>query len=248
MKTYSILGVKCSSLTMEEALQVLEGFLGENRPHLVVTVGPEMVMRAQENEEFRALVNGADLVVPDGAGILWAGRQCGAEFPERVAGVELIVRFAQRLGQLQAPLFLLGAAPGVAEKAGENLRKQISDLPLAGTNDGYFKDPQPVIAKIAAAQAQVLYVGMGSPAQERWVRQHGAAAGIRIGIGVGGSFDVISGLKKRAPRWIIKLHLEWLYRFLCEPTRLGRIMAIPKYMIAVKRAGKRAVLPWHEQG
>lgn len=246
METYSVLGVKCSSLTMEEALQILEGFLSEERPHLVVTVGPEMVMRAQENEEFKALVNGADLVVPDGAGILWAGRHCGIKFPERVAGVELIVRFAQRLGRLQAPLFLLGAAPGIAEKAGENLQKQIDNLPLAGVNDGYFQDPQPIVEKIAASRAKVLYVGLGSPAQERWVRQHGAAAGIRVGIGVGGSFDVLSGAKKRAPRWMIQLHLEWLYRFLCEPSRFGRILAIPKFMLRVMQAGSQAVKPWNE--
>ncbi len=246
MKTYSVLGVKCSSLTMDEALQILEGFLEEDRPHLVVTVGPEMVMRAQENEEFRELVNGADLVVPDGAGILWAGRQCGKLFPERVAGVELIVQLARRLSPAQ-PLFLLGAAPGIAEKAGENLRQQIPELPLVGVNDGYFKDPAPVVAKIAASSAKVIYVGLGSPAQERWVRQYGKEAGIRVGIGVGGSFDVLSGLKKRAPLWMRRLHLEWLYRFICEPTRVGRMMAIPKFMWRVKRAGSQAVQEWQDQ-
>ncbi|MBQ7567850.1 WecB/TagA/CpsF family glycosyltransferase, partial [bacterium] len=225
-------------------LQIMEGFLQSDSPHLVVTVGPEMVMRAQENEEFRALVNGADLVVPDGAGILWAGRQCGVKFPERVAGVELIVNLAKRLGQLRSPLFLLGAAPGIAERAGQKLREQIEDLPLVGVNDGYFKEPQPIVDKIRASEAKVLYVGMGSPAQERWVRQYGDAAGIRLGIGVGGSFDVISGLKKRAPQWMIKLHLEWLYRLACEPTRVGRMAAIPKFMMLVKKKGADAVKPW----
>lgn len=229
---------------MDEAVGIMEGFLEEDRPHLVVTVGPEMVMRAQENEEFRELVNNADLVVPDGAGILWAGRQCGVDFPERVAGVELIVKFAQRLGVKQAPLFLLGAAPGVAAKAGENLQRDIADLPLAGVNDGFFKEAEPIVEKIAASAAKVLYVGMGSPAQERWVRQHGQQAGIRVGVGVGGSFDVLSGLKKRAPAWMRRLHLEWLYRFACEPTRVGRMMAIPRFMRAVKKAGREAVQEW----
>lgn len=241
MQTYELLGVKIHSAGMAEALQQLEAFLSEDKTHLVVTIGPEMVMRAQENAEFHTLVQGAELVVPDGTGIIWAAKQCGITLPERVAGIDMIVKFAEILSKRGTGLYLLGAAPGVAEKAGEKLRERFPDLRIVGVHDGFFKGKEAeVVANIKQSGAEVLYVAMGSPAQERFVRQYGAEMGIKVGIGVGGSFDVISGLKKRAPQFMIKLHLEWLYRFMCEPSRVGRMLAIPRFMGLVRRAGSQA--------
>lgn len=235
MRTYDILGVKFHDASMAQALETLTGFLDGDKSCLVVTVGPEMVMRAQENKEFRDLVEGADLVVPDGTGILWAASQCGYKLPERVAGIDLAVNFAGILAEKNMPLFMLGAAPGIAEKAADKLRQRFPKLVIAGTHDGYFKDHDEVVKQIAASGAKAIYVAMGSPAQEKWVRQHGEAMGIKVGIGLGGSFDVLSGMKKRAPVWMQKLRLEWLYRFICEPSRIGRMMAIPKFMLKVFR-------------
>ena len=249
METYQILGVKFHSVTTEEALAKLESFLREDKPHLVVTLGPEMVMRAQEDEDFKSLVNKADLVVVDGNGILWAASRCGVKVPERIAGVELIEKFAQILSKRteKEGLFLLGAAPKVAEKTGEELVKKYPGLSLAGTNDGYFKDNDPVLKKVKDSQAKVIYVALGSPRQEKWVRDYGEEAGIRIGVGVGGSFDVLSGLKKRAPQIFIKLRLEWFYRMLCEPSRWRRFLAIPRFMWLVFSKGRGAVEKWKEE-
>lgn len=247
MRTYKILGVKCHSLTMEEALARLEEFLRADKTCLVVTVGPEMIMRAQEDEDFKSLVNAADLVVPDGSGVLWAASRCGIKIPERIAGVELIDKFAGILASRKdSGLFLLGAAPGIAERAGEKLKEKYPDLPLSGCHDGYFKEDGPVVEQIKSSGAKVVYAALGSPKQEKWIRDRGNEAGLKIGIGVGGSFDVISGAKKRAPQFFIKLRLEWLYRLLCEPSRWRRFLAIPKFMYLVIKNGGGAVEEWKD--
>lgn len=248
MRTYKILGVKCHSLTMDEALGRLQEFLRADKTCLVVTVGPEMIMRAQEDEDFKRLVNAADLVVPDGSGVLWAASRCGIKIPERIAGVELIDKFAGVLASRKdSGLFLLGAAPGIAERAGERLKERYPELPLSGCHDGYFKEDGPVVEQIRSSGAKVVYAALGSPKQEKWIRDRGNEAGLKIGIGVGGSFDVISGAKKRAPQFFIKLRLEWLYRLLCEPSRWRRFLAIPKFMYLVIKNGGGAVEEWKEE-
>lgn len=248
MRTYKILGVKCHSLTMDEALDRLQEFLRADKTCLVVTVGPEMIMRAQEDEDFKSLVNAADLVVPDGSGVLWAASRCGIKIPERIAGVELIDKFAGILASRKdSGLFLLGAAPGIAERAGERLKERYPELPLSGCHDGYFKEDGPVVEQIRSSGAKVVYAALGSPKQEKWIRDRGNEAGLKIGIGVGGSFDVISGAKKRAPQFFIKLRLEWLYRLLCEPSRWRRFLAIPKFMYLVIKNGGGAVEEWKEE-
>ena len=249
MRTYQLLGVKFHAVTMDEALKIMDSYLEEDKSHLVVTVGPEMIIRAQQDEEFKRIVNEADLVVADGNGVLWAASHCGIKVPERVAGVELIEKFAALLAQRQPKvgLYLLGAAPGVAEKAGQKLQERYKDLPLAGIHDGFFKDEAKVVEDIKDSGAKVIYAALGSPKQEKFVRQHGREAGLSLGVGVGGSFDVISGLKKRAPQFFIKLRLEWLYRVLAEPSRWRRILAVPQFMWLVIKQGRGAVTEWKEE-
>lgn len=248
MKAYNVLGVKIHAVTASQALDKLNEFLQETGgpSRLVVTVGPEMVMRAQQDEQFRELVNQADLVVADGTGILWAANRCGVHFPERVAGIDLITKFADTLAAQHRKLFLLGAAPGVAELASQKLQQLQPNLEIGGTHDGYFKlsEIEPVVQQVKNSQAAALYVGMGSPTQERIISEYGKAMGIRLGVGVGGSFDVLSGKKKRAPQWMIKMRLEWLYRFMCEPQRVGRMLAIPKFMWLTISQGRQAVTAW----
>lgn len=239
-----ILGVKLHCVTMDEAVGRVEAFTREGRFRLVVTLGTEMVMRAQEDPAFRELVNGADLVVADGAGLLWAARRCGFALPERVAGIDLVGRLAARLAQAGGSFFLLGAAPGVAADAGRALLERHPGLRLAGVRDGYFQEDEPVVQEVASSGASVLLVGLGSPRQEAWMRRHQERLGVGVGIGVGGSFDVLSGRKTRAPEWMIRLHLEWLYRLACEPSRVGRMMALPRFMATIWRSGRRAVSPW----
>lgn len=244
LPTLEVLGVKFHPVSMEEAVDRVEAFSREERFHLVVTLGTEMVMRAQEDPEFRDLVNGADLVVADGAGLLWAARRCGHEVPERVAGIDLVGRLAERLTRTGGSLYLLGAAPGVAQEAGRTLQERYPGLVLAGIQDGFFREDEPVLQAVAASGATVLLAGLGSPRQEAWMRRHQERLGVGVGLGVGGSFDVLSGRKTRAPEWMIRLHLEWFYRLACEPSRLGRMMALPRFMVEVWKSGGRAVGPW----
>lgn len=246
LSAYELLGIKFHSVTMKQALDQLRSFVDGDTVRLVVTVGPEMVMRAQTNSEFRGLVNGADLVVADGAGILWAASRCNHPLPERVAGIDLAVNFAGEMAERGTRLYLLGAAPGVAQKAAETLQARFPKLKIVGVHDGYFSDSEAMSTEIAQARPEVIFVGMGSPAQEKFVRTYGKKMGIKVGIGVGGSFDVLSGLKKRAPQWMIKAHLEWLYRFLSEPSRCGRMLAIPKYMWKVILSGRNCVRPMRD--
>jgi len=239
-----VLGVRLHPLTMDQALDRIQAMIHEPGFHLVVTLGTEMVMRAQEDAEFRDLVNGADLVVADGAGLLWAARRCGVDLPERVAGIDLVGRLAERMAGTNESLYLLGAAPGVAQQAAATLVQRHPGLGIAGVQDGFFAEDEPVVAAVAASGATALLTGLGSPRQERWMRQHQDRLGVGVGIGVGGSFDVLSGRKTRAPRWMIRLHLEWLYRLACEPSRIGRMLALPRFMLRVLRSRGRAVGPW----
>ncbi len=245
--TLRVLGVKLHAVSMDQAVERVLTMAHQPGFHLVVTLGTEMVMRAQHDEEFRELVNGADLVVADGAGLLWAARRCGLSLPERVAGIDLVCRLAETLAGSKGSFFLLGAAPGVAEEAARTLCKRFPGLQIVGAQDGFFREDGPVVQAIAASEARVLLTGLGSPRQERWMRQHQDRLGVGVGIGVGGSFDVLSGRKTRAPGWMIRLHLEWLFRLACEPSRLLRMMALPRFMGRVLGSRGQAVTLWSDQ-
>ncbi|MGE0494419.1 MAG: WecB/TagA/CpsF family glycosyltransferase [Vulcanimicrobiota bacterium] len=237
---YQALGVKFHPVTRAQAVDRVREMLTQDRFHQVVTLGTEMVMRAQENGEFREVVNQADLVTADGVGLVLASKLCNLHTPERVAGIELLVQLMEHLPR-EVKYFLLGAAPGVAEQAAQNLRAQYPGLAIVGVQDGYFQDDEAVLQAIEESGAHVLLVGLGSPRQEDWLYRHRHRLTARVGIGVGGSFDVISGRLSRAPRWMIALHLEWLYRLLREPRRILRMMALPRFAWRVLVSGGRAV-------
>lgn len=237
--SYRVLGVRFDPISMQEAIERLRVYLADNGFHQVVTLGTEMVMRGQEDQDFRRLVEAASMVVPDGIGVVMAARYCGLPVPERVAGVEMLQKMVAEFEDTR--FFMLGGAPGVAEEAARVLRQRHPNLQIAGIRDGYFQDDAEVVAQIKESQADVLLAGLGCPRQENWLRQYGPDCGVRIGIGVGGSFDVISGKLQRAPQWMIRLHLEWLYRLLCQPSRVLRMMSLPRFALKVLFTGKRAV-------
>ncbi|MBI3924412.1 MAG: WecB/TagA/CpsF family glycosyltransferase [Armatimonadetes bacterium] len=239
------LGVKVHSLGMDEAVRRLEEFMKSDRLRLVITLGTEMVIRAEQDAEFRRLVDRADLVVPDGIGLVLASRYCGLPMPERVAGIDLIWRLSR---ELRPRLFLLGAAPGVAEQAADRLRQNCPGLEIVGVQDGYFSDEEEVVARIAGSGADVLLVGIGSPRQEQFIDRHRDRLGVAVGIGVGGSFDVLAGRLRRAPEWMIRLGLEWLYRLVSQPSRCLRMLALPKFLWRVLLAGRGAVTMGSSEG
>lgn len=241
VQSLEILGVKVHRVSMHEALARLETLLDENKFHQVVTLGTEMIMHAQQDESYRELVRQADLVVPDSAGVVWASKRTRYPLAERVPGVEMIPHLAKLPGGRKPRVFLLGAAPGVAEQAGSALEKL--GVNVVGTYHGYFKDDAEAVRAVQQANADILLAALGFPRQEIWMRKYGDQLNVRAGIGVGGSFDVFAGKVQRAPSWMCNLGLEWFYRLLKQPARFMRMLAIPRFMGRVLLSGSRGARP-----
>ena len=216
-----IMGVTFDDVTLEEAVAAGEALAAGPGFSYVVTPNPEIVAMARQTETYREILNGAGLVLPDGIGVVHAAKILGTPLKGR-------------------GLFLLGAKPGVAEQAGENLKKRYPDLLLCGTHDGYFQADGPVVDQIRAARADVVFVCLGAPKQERWMAQYGPETGAHLMVGLGGVLDVYAGHVKRAPEIWQKLGLEWCYRLLHQPSRLGRMAKLPLFLLeAAREKGKR---------
>ncbi|MEG6523104.1 WecB/TagA/CpsF family glycosyltransferase [Desulfotomaculum sp. 1211_IL3151] len=227
-----LLGAPVDALNMKETVNQIEGFLQrDGKSHFIITLNPEYLYRAQYNEELMKLVHEADLVTPDGTGIVWAAKMAGMPVPERVTGIDLMLSLIPKAAKAGWRVFLLGAAPGVAEEAAANLKKQYPSLIIAGTHDGYFKphEEDSVVKEIAAAKPQLLFVALGMPRQEQWIHKHKNKMGVPVVMGVGGSFDVIAGKVERVAPWLQKMNLEWLGRLMKEPQRWKRQLVLPKF-------------------
>ena len=225
-----ILGVAFDNVTMEEAVDRAMAMLEEARPHLVVTPNAEIVQQAGGDPEFSALIVDADLVIPDGVGVIYASKILGRPLKGRVPGCDFAAQLMKRMAKTGHRLFLLGAKPGVAEEAAANLAAAHPGLIICGTHDGYFKEDGPVVDAIRRAQADVVFVCLGAPKQEKWALKNGAATGARLFIGLGGSLDVFSGRVERAPEGWQKAGMEWLYRALKDPARLKRVAKLPLFL------------------
>jgi len=232
-----VLGIHFDDLTLEQAAERGAAMLEEDRFHYVVTPNPEFILSAEKDEEFRKVINGADLVIPDGIGVIYSAKILGTPLPERVPGIEFAGKMLEVLNEKGGRLFLLGAKPGVAEKAGENILKKFPNIVLCGTQDGYFKDEEDVLLKVAAARPDLMFVCLGAPKQEKWMARWGQHTGARLAIGLGGVLDVYAGNVERAPESWQKLGLEWAYRLKKEPQRFGRMARLP--LVLVKSAGAR---------
>lgn len=232
-----ILGVSFDNVTVDEAVSAGLALSRADGFHYVVTPNPELVNAARENEDFRAALNGADLVLPDGIGVVYAARMLGRPLKGRCPGIDFAAGLMEGLAGTGGRLFLLGAKPGVAERAAENLRARYPGLMICGTHDGYFKEDQPVVDQIRAARADVAFVCLGAPKQEFWMRKNGPVSGARLMVGLGGSLDVFAGVTRRAPEAWQRLGLEWLYRLTKEPSRIGRMAKLPLFLVSA--AGQR---------
>ena len=231
MKT-DVLGVRYDNVTMEEALAMGKELLRGDRAAYCVTPNAEMAYEALHDEDFRDLLNGADLVLPDGAGVVLGAKILKTPLKQKVAGIEFAQNLLPILEETGARLYLLGSKPGVAELAAEKMLEKHPELIICGTADGYFKDEAPVISAINEAKTDVLYVCLGAPKQEQFMRRHQSDLRIKLMIGLGGTLDGIAGTVKRAPKWMIKLQLEWLYRLIKQPSRFGRMLRLPKFIFA----------------
>jgi len=203
-----------------------------------------MLLHAQEDSELRRILDDAALVVPESSGILWASRIMNNPLKQFTPGIDLMLATCRIAAEGGHPAFLLGSAPGVAERAGQVLQKRYPGLRLAGTHHGYFKGSEEifVLERVRAARPAVLFVGMGMPAQEKWIAKHLQSLQVPVVMGVGGSLDVLSGRLRRAPRLMRRAGMEWLYRLAQEPWRWRRIAQLPVFawkVLKEKRAGSR---------
>lgn len=235
-----ILGVGFDDLTLEEAVARGTAFLEEDRFHYVVTPNPELVDRASREGAFREALNGADLVLPDGIGVIYAARILGRPLKGRCPGIDFASGLMASMAAGGKRLYLLGAKPGVADMAAERLQKQYPGLKIAGTHDGYFKEDAPVVEAIRESGADCVFVCLGAPKQELWMARNGPATGAHLLCGLGGSLDVFAGTVERAPKFWSDHGLEWFYRLCKEPKRIGRMMKLPLFLVHVRQEkGKR---------
>lgn len=230
-----ILGVQVDSLTMAEAVAKADQFMEEKACALIATANAEMIMRATHDKELKDILNAAALVVPDGAGTVWAAHHLGFEMPERVAGYDLAQELMRLAPARKRRIYFFGSAPGVADKAKKKAEELYPGIEIVGTRNGYFKeaDEPAIIADIKAQKPDLLLAALGVPKQEKWLHAHKEELGVPLSIGVGGTLDVMAGVMKRAPRWMQKAKLEWLFRGLLQPKRAGRLLALPKFVLKV---------------
>ena len=231
-----VLGVEFDNLTLAEAVDRAQALAGGEGFHYVVTPNPEIVMTAQKDPAFQKVLSGADLVLPDGIGVIKAAAILGRPLKERVPGIDVAAALMGRMAGSGTRLFLLGAKPGVAESAAEKLRAAYPGLQICGTHDGYFQDDAPVVEAIRAARAEVVFVCLGAPKQEFWMARNGPETGAKLMLGLGGVLDVFAGAVERAPERWQRMGLEWLYRLIREPSRIGRMARLPLFLVQAYRA------------
>lgn len=236
-ETVDILGVSISKVTMEEARDKVKAFVKSDKCHTIYTPNPEIVMLAKEDSAFASILEEADLVVPDGIGVVIASKiRKGERLTERVAGYDLVQNTMKDAVKEGYKYYFFGSKPGISERAAEKMRETYPNIQIVGTRDGYFKpeDNEAIIEEINKSGANILLVALGAPKQEKWIEAYkDRLINVKVAIGVGGSLDVMSGEVKRAPLAFQKLGLEWFYRLLKEPTRFKRMLVLPKFLLKV---------------
>lgn len=235
----TVLGIQVNTENYNELIPKIFGRIETKEKSLIVAINPEKIIKAKEDPALKKLLNDAEFQIPDGIGVILASKIQKGQITSRVTGVDMMLRLCEEAAQRQKPIFLYGGKPGVAEKAAKKLKEMHPQIIIAGTQDGYEKDNQRVIDKINEAKPDLLFVAMGSPKQENWINANRDQLHPTIYQGVGGSFDVLAGTVKRAPKSFQKAGLEWLYRLMKEPKRLKRQLALPLFLIEVARSTKK---------
>ena len=241
-----IRGVKFDSVSLDTAVDTLVSAAENGNQTAVFTPNSEIVQQCIEHNELYEIINSAELVVPDGVGVIKAGRILGTPFEHgKVAGIEVGEQLIARLADTDHTVYLLGGKPGIAEQAAEKLSEKYPGIKFAGCHDGYFnktgEENDAVIEAINQSGAEILFVCLGAPAQEKWIYENRSRLpGIKVMLGLGGSLDGYSGNVKRAPKIFINLGLEWFYRLLKEPKRIGRMMKLPKFYFGTRQYKRRS--------
>ncbi len=241
MDYINILGVHVSKVNMKEAVAKAEELVEKDGLSMIFTPNSEIILYASNNAEYADVLNKADMIIPDGIGVVYGARILGEKLSERVAGYDLVVDFFNVLAKKGKSVYLLGAKPGVAEIAAENLVEKYPGLKIAGTHDGYFKDEDDdkIIEIINETSPDFLMVCLGFPKQENWIYKHRDKLNAKLAIGAGGCIDVFAGNVQRAPEFFCNHGIEWLYRLIKQPSRFIRMLALPKFGLKVLFKGKK---------
>lgn len=234
-KTNIILDIPVDNVTMEEAVQRFKLLLRNPGTHTVYTPNAEIMMAAQRDPELKDILSNADMLLPDGAGVVLASKIIQTPLKERVAGFDFTLNCLKLLPEMDISFYFFGGKPGVAEEAVNKIKTDSPNIRIAGVRNGYFSDNEEanIIEQINASNPDVLLVALGAPRQEKWIHQNKHKLSAKICIGVGGTFDVLAGKTKRAPVFFQKHGLEWLYRLYKEPWRFVRMLDLPRFILLV---------------
>lgn len=234
-KTAEILGIHVDYITMQEAMDKLNSFLDEDRVHAIYTPNSEILMEGYKDPSLKDILNRADLLIADGAGVVLASRILGINLPEKVSGVDLTRNSFSMERSRKIRYFIFGGKPGVAEAAAKNILEKYPQVEIAGYRNGYFspEDEPDIINSINSSNADILLVALGAPRQENWIHKHKSSLNVKVCIGVGGSIDIFAGTAKLAPEFIRKNGFEWLYRLCQEPWRYKRMLKLPQFIFTV---------------
>lgn len=237
----NILGVYVDMVNITQAADKIMEFLDSDGLHKVYTPNSEIIMAAYKDSDFKELLNGADLLTADGIGVVYASKILKKPISERAAGYDIACEVLERIKDTEHSVYLFGGKPGVAEAAEENLKKRYPGIKVAGRHDGYFKpeDETGIVEDINNSGADLLFVCLGAPKQEQWIARNENSLNVRAAMGIGGSLDVFAGTALRAPKFFCDHGLEWFYRLMKQPSRAGRMLALPKFAATVLIKGRK---------
>ena len=235
----NILGVGFDNINMKEALKYGLGLFSRQTKSVIYTPNPEIVMAAYDDKDLKGNLNQADLILPDGIGVVIGSKLIGRPLKERVAGYDFIQQLFEVLKDTDYTVYFFGSKEGVAELAVKTMQKKHPGLSVVGTWNGYERDDEKVIADINRVKPDLLLVGLGAPRQEKWIAQYKERIDAKVFAGVGGSFDGMAGVVKRAPKIFIRLNLEWFYRLIKQPTRFKRMLKLPLFLIKMLLEGRK---------
>jgi N-acetylglucosaminyldiphosphoundecaprenol N-acetyl-beta-D-mannosaminyltransferase len=232
-----VLDIPVDAITYPELLATIGHWIESRQPHQICTTNPEFIMTARRDPNFYNILQRAHICIPDGVGLLWAARRAGTPLPQRVTGSDGVPIIAERAAQSGWTLFLLGAAPGVADRAAAVLTERYPGLQIVGTYGG---SPSPeeedaIVDRVNASGADIVFVAYGAPNQDKWIARNLPRLDVAVAMGVGGTFDFIAGVIPRAPLWMQQAGIEWLYRLYLQPWRIRRMSRLPRFVLMVLR-------------
>lgn len=248
LDTVNILGIPFFNTTMDDFIKIIDDRMHNQEKTFIVTANPEIVMHTKEDAQFKNILQEANYIIPDGIGIVKAAKTLGQPLPERVAGYDTMLRLLEVANKEKKRVYFFGAKEENLKKMLAKIEEMYPNLIIAGSHHGYY-DPkdETVIREIQETEPDFIFVALGFPRQEKWIDANIHKCKSGVFMGVGGSFDVISGTVKRAPKIWRSLHIEWLYRLVSQPSRWRRMLAIPKFMMEVRKS-KKTVAKDNEKG